>query len=109
MFENKLLIECEKRKSELLLESELNRSILKLETTALQPAVTRIEAGLTLAHKAVNIWNMAAPLLTLWQMRKSSKESSGFFGKAARGWAFAQSILSLWKGCQAKDSNPEHS
>jgi|GEM_PF-1689989 len=107
MFENKLILECERRKSELLLESELNRSILKLEATALRPFVTRIEGGLTLAQKTVNIWNMAAPLLTLWQMRKSEKTSSGFLGKAARGWAFAQSILSLWKSCQPKESKPE--
>ena len=81
------------RKRELLLESELNRQVLRLECQQVRARACGLRE-----HWRQNIWTWAAPVAGFLLARRLSK-TSGFF---AKGSVLAVVLGKLWEFWQQR-------
>jgi len=89
------LRELQGRRRELLLESDLNRQVLRLELDQLTIRASKLQRGFDWVQ---NAWSWAAPITGFFLARKFKKTGNAFAGssfliKAAQtGWKFWQSF-----------------
>lgn len=88
----------QKRKQELLLESELNRQILRLELDQLRLQVDRVRQ-----HWLRNIWVWVAPVAGFIFARKLSRPA-GFLAKGSAVLSLLTRLLDLWLASRSKTS-----
>lgn len=88
----------QKRKQELLLESNLNRQILRLELEQLQMQLDRFRQ-----QWRRNIWVWVAPLAGFLFARKLSRPA-GFLAKSSALLTLLTRLLELWLSSRSKTS-----
>lgn len=88
------LRELEARKRDLLLESDLNRQVLRLEVDQLCLRVGEIQRGFGWAR---NLWAWGAPLAGFLMARRFKKTGNAF----AKGSFLVSAVRTGWKLWQA--------
>jgi hypothetical protein len=90
------------RKHELLLESELNRQVLRIEFANLALEAGRLRRGYGWARRA---WNWAAPLAGLLLARKRAR-AAGAFGKGSLLIAALSAGWKVWMAMREARTEP---
>lgn len=88
----------QKRKQELLLESDLNRQILRLELEQVQMQLSRFRQ-----HWLRNLWVWVAPVAGFLVARKLSRPA-GFLAKGSALLSLLTRLLDLWLATRSKTS-----
>jgi hypothetical protein len=94
------------RKRDLLLESELNRQVLRVETGKIAFHFDRVKRGYSWAHDA---WKWALPLVGFLFARKL-KRSAGAFAKGSFLMGILRTLWTFWAARRSKETRsvPEH-
>ena len=87
------------RKRELLLESELNRQVFRLEVGRLRFRAEKFQRGFDWAS---NAWKWAAPVAGFLVARKFKKTAGAF----AQGSLLTTALSTAWKFWQSRKSPP---
>ena len=93
------LKQLQTRKRDLLLESELNRQVLRVEVGRMRLRAERFQRGYGWAHTA---WKWAAPVAGFFVARKFKKTANVFAG----GSLLATVLRTLWKVWEVRQEKP---
>ena len=93
------LTALQSRKRDLLLESEVNRQLLRLELTKLRVSVERLRSGFT---GGGNVWKWLAPVAGFILARRVSRNSTFM----ARGSLIVSMLGAVWKLWSAFKRSP---
>jgi hypothetical protein len=96
------LKELQARKRDLLMESDLNRQILRVEIEKIRLRAEQIRRGYGWAH---NVWKWGAPVAGFLLARKFRK-TAGAFAKGSLLINAAQAIWRFWGNSNAGSRNP---
>lgn len=97
------LTEIRERKRELLLESHLNRQVLRVEYGRLRCRAEQYRRGYYWAH---GLWRWAAPLAGFLVARRF-KKTAGVLAKGSLLAGFLRSAWNLWGTLRNRDPRPD--
>ena len=89
----------QERKRELLLESDINRQVLRLEMEQAQMQIDQFRQ-----HWLRNVWMWAAPVAGFVFARRLTK-SAGFLAKSSALVSLLTRLWELWQGTRLKTSH----
>ena len=90
----------QQRKRDLLLESELNRQVLRLQATELSSHLDRFRGGLTSMR---SLWKLAAVAGGVMAASRMTK-AAGILGKATSIMGFAGVAWKAWQGWRSSQA-----